>query len=60
MVPMKSGRFNWLDNESIAAWTIIAPALLFLGTFLIQLYQRQLYPVGSAFDWFEQLLAPSH
>jgi multiple sugar transport system permease protein len=35
MVPMKSGRFNWLDNESIAAWTFLAPALLFLGTFLI-------------------------
>ncbi|MCC3455921.1 MAG: sugar ABC transporter permease [Microcoleus sp. PH2017_29_MFU_D_A] len=35
MVPIKSGRFNWLDNESIAAWTFLAPALLFLGTFLI-------------------------
>lgn len=35
MVPMKSGRFNWLDNESIAAWTFLTPALLFLGTFLI-------------------------
>ncbi|MEK0190245.1 MAG: sugar ABC transporter permease [Oscillatoriales cyanobacterium] len=35
MVGIKSGRFNWLDNESIAAWTFLAPALLFLGTFLI-------------------------
>ncbi len=35
MVSIKSGRFNWLDNESIAAWTFLAPALLFLGTFLI-------------------------
>ncbi|WP_377475049.1 MAG: sugar ABC transporter permease [Microcoleus anatoxicus] len=35
MVAIKSGRFNWLDNESIAAWTFLAPALLFLGTFLI-------------------------
>ncbi len=35
MVPIKFGRFNWLDNDSIAAWTFLAPALLFLGTFLI-------------------------
>lgn len=35
MVSIKSGRFNWLDNESIAAWTFLAPALLFLGTFVI-------------------------
>jgi len=42
MVPMKSGRFNWLDNESIAAWTFLAPALLFLGTFLI-------YPIAYLF-----------
>ncbi|MBE9097239.1 carbohydrate ABC transporter permease [Tychonema sp. LEGE 07203] len=35
MVRIKFGRFNWLDNESIAAWTFLAPALLFLGTFLI-------------------------
>ena len=42
MVPIKSGRFNWLDNESIAAWTFLAPALLFLGTFLI-------YPIAYLF-----------
>jgi len=35
MVRIKFGRFNWLDNDSIAAWTFLAPALLFLGTFLI-------------------------
>ena len=35
MVRIKIGRFNWLDNDSIAAWTFLAPALLFLGTFLI-------------------------
>ena len=35
MIPIKSGRFNWLDNESIAAWTFLAPALVFLGVFLI-------------------------
>jgi multiple sugar transport system permease protein len=35
MIPIKSGRFNWLDNESIAAWTFLAPALLFLSVFLI-------------------------
>jgi multiple sugar transport system permease protein len=32
---IKFGRFNWLDNDAIAAWTFLAPALLFLGTFLI-------------------------
>ena len=42
MVPIKSGRFNWLDNEPIAAWTFLAPALLFLGTFLI-------YPIAYLF-----------
>ena len=42
MIPIKSGRFNWLDNESIAAWTFLAPALLFLGTFLI-------YPIAYLF-----------
>ncbi len=42
MVPIKSARFNWLDNESIAAWTFLAPALLFLGTFLI-------YPIAYLF-----------
>lgn len=31
----KSGQFNWLDNESIAAWTFLAPALVLLGAFLI-------------------------
>ncbi|MCU0546926.1 MAG: sugar ABC transporter permease [Oscillatoriaceae cyanobacterium Prado104] len=31
----KSGHFNWLDNESIAAWTFLAPALVLLGIFLI-------------------------
>ncbi|MEG4408182.1 sugar ABC transporter permease [Microcoleus sp. MON2_D5] len=35
MVRIKFGRFNWLDNDAIAAWTFLAPALLFLGTFLI-------------------------
>ena len=35
MIRIKFGRFNWLDNDSIAAWTFLAPALLFLGTFLI-------------------------
>lgn len=35
MLRIKFGRFNWLDNDSIAAWTFLAPALLFLGTFLI-------------------------
>ncbi|HLO47252.1 MAG TPA: sugar ABC transporter permease [Kamptonema sp.] len=35
MVPIKSGRFNWLDNDAIAAWTFLAPALIFLGTFLL-------------------------
>ena len=35
MVRIKFGDFNWLDNDSIAAWTFLAPALLFLGTFLI-------------------------
>lgn len=42
MVPIKSGRFNWLDNPAIAAWTFLAPALLFLGTFLI-------YPIAYLF-----------
>ncbi len=42
MVPIKSGRFNWLDNSAIAAWTFLAPALLFLGTFLI-------YPIAYLF-----------
>lgn len=42
MVPIKSGRFNWLDNESIAAWTFLAPALLFLSIFLI-------YPIAYLF-----------
>ena len=35
MVRIKFGRFDWLDNDAIAAWTFLAPALLFLGTFLI-------------------------
>jgi len=35
MVPIKSGRFNWLDNDAIAAWTFLTPALIFLGTFLL-------------------------
>ncbi|MEG4500392.1 sugar ABC transporter permease [Microcoleus sp. F10-C6] len=35
MVRIKFGHFNWLDNDAIAAWTFLAPALLFLGTFLI-------------------------
>jgi multiple sugar transport system permease protein len=35
MIPIKPGRFNWLDNEPIAAWTFLAPALVLLGVFLI-------------------------
>lgn len=30
-----SERFKWLDNDTIAAWSFLAPALIFLGIFLI-------------------------
>jgi len=35
MIEIKSGRFNWLDNDTIAAWVFLAPALILLGTFLL-------------------------
>lgn len=35
MVPIKPGRFNWLDNDTIAAWIFLAPSLILLGTFIL-------------------------
>ncbi|MEO0535362.1 MAG: sugar ABC transporter permease [Cyanobacteria bacterium P01_A01_bin.123] len=31
---MTSRRFDWLDNDAIAAWTLLAPALLLLAIFV--------------------------
>ncbi|OCQ95626.1 sugar ABC transporter permease [Oscillatoriales cyanobacterium USR001] len=35
MLEIKSGRFNWLDNDSIAAGIFLAPALILLSIFLL-------------------------
>jgi multiple sugar transport system permease protein len=34
-VKIASERFKWLDNDAIAAWIFLSPALILLGVFLI-------------------------